>query len=315
MDFTLADTPVVPFRLDFTAWALRRNAANIVDRWDGHTYRRVLVLEGKPTEIAVRQDGSAEAPHLQIQVVGDVSARQAGPAILAAVKQLLGTHIDLGGFYRLAGSHPRLKLLARRFRGLKPPRFLTPFEALVNAIACQQITLSLGIRLLNRLAENYSLSLEGGAGKVYAFPRPRDLASLEPDALRNLGFSRQKATAIIELAQDIVEQRLDLSELVSMSDDEALAHLQALLGVGRWTAEYVLLRGMGRLQIFPGDDVGARKHLRDWLEMPELANYQAVRQVIDAWQPYGGLTYFHLLLKRLDEAGYLSPEKTKESIR
>ncbi len=314
MNLTLADSPVMPFRLDFTAWALRRNAANIVDRWDGHAYRRVLVLEGKPAEMTVQQDSSPGSPRLQIQVVGDVPAQKAEPAILASLAQLLGTRIDLGGFYRLADAQPRLKLLAQRFHGLKPPRFLTLFEGLVNGIACQQITLTLGIRLLNRLAENYGPSLEGHAGKVYAFPRPRDLASLEPEALRKLGFSLQKSSAIIELARNIVEKRLDLSELESLSDAEALAQLQALRGVGRWTAEYVLLRGMGRLQIFPGDDVGARNHLREWLELHELAKYQTVMQVVEPWKPYAGLVYFHLLLKRLGEAGYLSLENSRRPI-
>ena len=74
-------------------------------------------------------------------------------AARAALARLLGPELDLSDFYRLAEGDPLLRTLAARFRGLKPPRFPTLFECVVNAIACQQLTLTVGIRLLNRLAE------------------------------------------------------------------------------------------------------------------------------------------------------------------
>jgi hypothetical protein len=75
--------------------------------------------------------------------------------------------------------------------------------------------------------------------------------------------------------------------------------------VGRWTAEYVLLRGLGRTNIFPGDDVGARNNLQRWLHLAGPLDYAGVRRTLARWQRFGGLIYFHLLLDRLEEAGYL----------
>jgi DNA-3-methyladenine glycosylase II len=75
--------------------------------------------------------------------------------------------------------------------------------------------------------------------------------------------------------------------------------------VGRWTAEYVLLRGLGRTNIFPGDDVGARNNLGRWLRLTKPLDYEGVRHILARWQRFGGLVYFHLLLDRLEEAGYL----------
>jgi DNA-3-methyladenine glycosylase II len=91
--------------------------------------------------------------------------------------------------------------------------------------------------------------------------RPEDLAVVAPEMLRELGVSRQKARALIELAWAIAAKRLDLDSLVGSDDDATVAQLCQLREVGRWTAEYVLLRGLGRLHIFPGDDVGARANL------------------------------------------------------
>jgi DNA-3-methyladenine glycosylase II len=82
-----------------------------------------------------------------------------------------------------------------------------------------------------------------------------------------------------------------------------VARLCALRGVGRWTAEYVLLRGLGRLHVFPGDDVGARNKLQRWLGLLEPLDYDGVQRTLAKWQPFQGLVYLHLLLKALQLEG------------
>jgi DNA-3-methyladenine glycosylase II len=93
--------------------------------------------------------------------------------------------------------------------------------------------------------------------------------------------------------------------LAAFSDDEAVKRLSELRGVGRWTAEYVLLRGLGRTHIFPGDDVGARNNLRRWLRLAKPLDFPGTARVLSRWDGYTGLVYFHLLLDRLAEAGHL----------
>jgi DNA-3-methyladenine glycosylase II len=298
--------PASPFRLDLTVWTLRRRSHNTVDRWDGTTYRRVLALENGPVEVEVHQIGTAESPRLRIAVVGERVGPATRAAVTAALERLLGLRVSLAEFERFAAGDDRLGPLARRFRGMKPPRFLTVFECVVNAIACQQVTLTLGVRLLGRLAEASGQAMGGGDAQVHAFPRPEELAGLKPEELRALGFSRQKARALIELSGAVAEGRLDLESLASESDEAALDSLSRVRGVGRWTGEYVLLRGMGRSHVFPGDDVGARNNLVRWLGLTGPLDYEGVRRALTPWRPYGGLIYFHLLLDRLAEAGYVS---------
>jgi DNA-3-methyladenine glycosylase II len=231
--------------------------------------------------------------------------------VVSALERLLGLRIDLTAFYRHAARRRPLGQLARRFRGMKPPRFATVFESAVNAIACQQVTLTLGIRLLNSLAASYGASLPKGDATAHAFPRPEDLAELRPDDLRRLGFSRQKGSAMIELAQSITEGRFDLNQLAGLPDEEAVERLRNLRGVGRWTAEYVLLRGLGRTNIFPGDDVGGRNNLQRWLHLAAPLDYQGVQRMLVPWRRFGGLIYLHLLLDRLETAGYLKEENDR----
>lgn len=309
--------PAPPFRLDLTVWALRRRPDNEVDVWDGETYRRALAvggkLDGKIVEVAVAQTGSPDAPLIEARVSGARLTSGVKSAVTEALDRLLGLNIDLSGFYRLAANDRRLGALAERFRGLKPPRFPTVFEALVNGIACQQFTLTVGIRMLNSLAENYGATIAASAAstksQLHAFPQPSDLAGLKPEKLKRLKFSRQKTRALIELSNTVIGGELNPEELASLDDEAAVDRLLQLWGVGRWTAEYALLRGLGRLDVFPGDDVGARKNLQRWLRLKKPLDYESVRHTLNRWEPYAGLIYFHLLLDRLAEAGMISPEQ------
>jgi DNA-3-methyladenine glycosylase II len=296
--------PMPPFRLDLTAWTLRRRPDNAVDRWDGEIYRRALALPGRTVEVAVTQTAPPARPRLRVVVCGP-GGRGTKAAVTTALERLLGLNIDLTAFYRFAARQPKLRELARRFRGMKPPRFPSIFECLLNGIACQQVTLTLGLRLLNRLAERVAPAAGTADPPAHAFPRPEDLADSTPAELLPLGFSRQKARAMIDLARGVVRGGLDLEGLAALDDETALARLQELHGVGRWTAEYALLRGLGRLHIFPGDDAGGQRNLERWLQLSEHLDYDGVRRTLSRWRAYGGLVYFHLLLDRLAEASHV----------
>jgi DNA-3-methyladenine glycosylase II len=129
---------------------------------------------------------------------------------------------------------------------------------------------------------------------------------LKESDLRLLGYSGSKARSLIEIAGSIVEGQLDLTVLEQLDNQECFERLVTLRGIGRWTAEYVLLRGLGRTNVFPGDDVGARNNLERWLHLRKKLDYARVQQVLRKWNDYGGLIFLHLLLKSLDEAGSLN---------
>jgi len=297
--------PVPPFRLDLTAWILGRRPDNLMDRWDGQAYHRILVLDGKPVETEVTQLGSPEMPRLAVSLRGIGAGPGIEPRVTSSLERLLGLSIDLGKFYRFTESNAGLKKLAAQFRGAKPPRFPTYFETLANAIACQQLSLTVGIRLLNRLSQAYGSSLETKEGLFHAFPRPEDLVDVDVEELRDMGFSYQKGHYLLGLARALTDQQLILDEIETFEDRAAVELLRQIKGVGRWTAEYFLLRGLGRTHVFPGDDVGARNNLQRWLVLPDRLDYSRVSQALACYEGFGGLIYFHLLLKSLVEKGAL----------
>ncbi len=299
--------PQPPFRLDFTVWALRRQSHNQVDRWNGKTYKRVFVVDGAPILVEVTQEGSTQNPKLDVLVSGRTidSEERLKRTIAALLKKVLGTSEELQEFYSIARKNAKLNALANDFIGLKPPCFPSMFEALINAFACQQLSLTVGITLLNRLSENYGASIKDSGNSIHAFPIAENLADAKPAALRRLGFSSNKAHAITALAGSVLEKGLDLERLAKVNDQDAIDELRKITGVGRWSAEYILLRGLRRLTVFPGDDVGAQNNLQQFFSLERKPDYETIKRITRRWKPYGGFVYFHFLLQKLRVKGLL----------
>jgi DNA-3-methyladenine glycosylase II len=289
-----------PFRLDLTAWALRRRKQNAVDRWDDGQYRRLIVADGHPARLTVTQETTGVKPTLAVTLESTtrISLRARKEAGLL-VQRMLGLAVDLEPFYKLARDDAVIGPLVEEFSGVRPPRFPTVFEGLVNSIACQQVSLDLGIVLLNRLSERFGAHARAGGTLMHAFPAPTELARAPEESIRELGFSRQKARAIQQLSSHVVDTTVDLARLEGVTNSEAMDNLSRIRGIGRWSAEYVLLRGLGRLDTFPGDDVGAQNNVQRLFHLADKPTYDHIRQLTSRWHPYEGVVYFHLLLDRL----------------
>ncbi len=297
------------FRLDLTVWALRRTPNNDIDRWDGSQWTRRLHIGPEVVPIAVRQTGQATAPRLVVRFPhvgrGRVIADKQNPSQVAErLRWILGLDVDTAGFERLAAHDPQLAPLVRRFAGLRPPRLPSLFEALANAVACQQVSLASGLSLLGKTAA----SLAGKALDASApppFPTPAEVLHAGAARLRQLGWSERKADYLLGCARAVNSGDLDVATLASASDEQVISRLSRLRGIKRWSAQYVALRGLGRLAVLPVDDVGAHRHLANVLVRPRL-DATAMETLAQRWRPYAGLVYFLLLLSRLDAQGRLA---------
>lgn len=291
--------PVYPFRLDLTVWALRRRKENSYDTWDNGVYKRILVINSKPVLIQIKQIAPPQSPKLYVTLKG---CRSNDCTIaLQIIERTLGIKRDLAGFYNQIAKDEKLGFLFRNLEGLKPPRFPSLYEAIVNGICCQQLSLTVGIILLSRLSQKYGLGMENETQK--AFPEPNSLARSSIQELRQLGLSGQKARALISLSEEFLSNPVGFEDLEKLDNESVIARLMGYLGVGRWTAEYVLLRGLGRLDSFPGDDKGAGKNLRERLGISRPLSYHEVKSIVSRWHPYEGFVYFHFVVQKLREQG------------
>jgi len=293
--------------MDLTVWALRRRQKNIIDQWDGNRYIRVIVCNNVPIKLTITQEFENNNSKIIVvlQSKNEITPRIQKSA-LSLIRNMLGLTVDLQPFYVLANDNEYLDRLVKQFAGVRPPCFPSIFESLINAIACQQLTLDSCILLLNRLAERFGVEFKDDDTILYAFPRPEDLTGASQEDIRKLGFSNQKARAIKELATKVIANSIDLARLKEMGNKEVIEYLLTLRGIGRWSAEYVLLRGLRRLDTFPADDVGARNNLQRLLHLNEKPNYEEIKELTSQWYPYEGLVYFHLLLENLHMKGSIN---------
>ena len=285
-------TPVkvrAPFRLDLTANVLRRLSTNVVDRFDGTTYRRLIGDAGAPGMLSVTQTGAAE---LSVDVDGRFDA-----AVL--VERLLGIDVDLKPFYRAAAGIAWLAPLVTGARGVKPPRYPTLWEACVNAIVYQQVSIHAAGAILRRVIEHYSVPVIAGDGQLYAFPGPQTLIDANAEDLRALGLSINKVVSVRAVARAILDGAIDEAALTLLPTPELMAALVVHRGIGPWTAAVVALRGFGRLDLFPMNDSGVARSVRDLSGRSDVD----VETLLAQLGEQRGMLYYHLLLGRLAARG------------
>lgn len=157
--------------------------------------------------------------------------------------------------------------------------------------------------LVNRISEKFGQRYVQDGSEFYAFPGPEDIFDLPDGELKSLGYSWQKERTIKTIAYGVVNGELRLDNLEAESNEVVMKYLQDIKGIGRWSAEYVLLRGLGRLEVFPGDDVGGQNNIQELLGLDTRPDYDKLLSLSAGWNPYGGLVYFHLLLDKLRRKG------------
>ena len=289
---------VAPFRLDLTVWALRRRSRNIVDCWDGFCYTRIFNIGNSTVKVEVRQN--TNKPQISVVARSHHSIKNLESKIANLLNTMLGLKLDLTWFYECIKDNKLLHPLALKFKGVKPPRLPSIFETLTNAIAFQQLSLEAGFSLLNNLTQKFGSPFKEEHHVNYAFPEPSKIMKCTKEELMLLGFSERKSETLILIASAIVHEKI-FCNLDKLSNEEIIKFLCSFKGIGRWSAEYTLLRGLGRIEILPGDDVAIHKSVENLLKLRKKPDFQRIKKIEKEWHPYAGLIYFHFLLEKLSK--------------
>ena len=219
------------------------------------------------------------------------------PAALA--QRMLGTQVALDAFDAGARRIAWLAPLAAAARGVKPPRYPSLWETVVNAVVYQQISIHAAGAILRRLIERYAPVREVAGVPLRAFVPVATLLAADPPELRDLGLSVNKVVSLKAVARALEDGSLAEAALEDLPTPELLAALVAHRGIGPWTAAVIALRGFGRLDVFPENDSGATASLRRLSGDPAVE----AEPVIAALAPEQGMLYYHLLIGRLVERG------------
>ncbi|MGO9147030.1 MAG: DNA-3-methyladenine glycosylase family protein [Desulfomonilia bacterium] len=204
---------------------------------------------------------------------------------------MLFGELELKPFYAVAGKHEMLSPIVEELHGLKPMRPASLFEMAVTAITEQQISLAAAYRIRGRILTAFGDRIDG----LWAFPCPDRLAQTTVEEMKNCGLSRRKAEYIKGLAVTIVNGLLDLDDLKDMDDEDARSYIINIRGFGSWSADYILVRGLGRVDCIPADDLGIQTIVGKYLGDGSRPSPEGVRKALEPFAPYRGLTAFYLL--------------------
>lgn len=156
------------------------------------------------------------------------------------------------------------------------------FAILVRSIISQQIS--------TKAARAIRQKLEATVGEL----SPVALTKAPETSLRSAGLSGQKVRYLRDLAEHVSDGRLDLERIHRHDDEAAIAALTAVHGIGRWTAQMFLMFSLGRLDIFPHDDLGIRASLRELYRLDNLPNRATAQELATPWRPYATIASWYL---------------------
>jgi DNA-3-methyladenine glycosylase II len=240
--------------------------------------------------VRIAQEGPASRARLRLSIEGATDAPAGEAAARRVVERVLGAGADLRAFQRAHARDPLLQASLRAHRGLRVAGSFDLFEALVNAVLTQQVNLRFAYSIRAELVCAFGASREMSGRSWLAFPTAERIARENEATLRGFRLSAAKAGTLARLARACAAGELDEAKLAALSDEEAIAELVRWKGIGRWTAEVVLIRGLGRLDIFPAGDLAVLKRLApDWLAAKKKPSEADVRAFADRWKPYRSL--------------------------
>ena len=286
-----------PYRLDLTVAVLRRFSTNCVDVTapDG-SYVRAFSDSAESGIVAVRQVGAT-----MLEALFDGPRADAARDI-ARVRRVVGADARAPHFERAALRLPWLRATVLAVRGVRAPRYATLWEACVNAIVYQAVSLFAATAVLKRVIFALSAPLAFRETTLYAFPTAEQFVVSSDAVLRAAGLSFAKIAALRNVADELLSGRLDEATLEALSTPDASARLCAIKGIGPWTAAVILLRGLGRVDLFPVNDSGVARILTA-VGGPQVDLAETLRVLGDE----RGMLYYYLLLARLIAAGEVDP--------
>ncbi len=286
--FSLSPRP--PYSFSLTLGRLSRFRDEIVDRLEDGRYERLLSANGHLALATVTDVGTLTQPLLHVELHGPKKTDLAQPEFAAQLRHILATDLPLRPFYRLARQDEILAPLVKPFRGLKPAASPSLFEALVMGVLSQQVNLTFAFSIKRELVETFGRRWRTKGRAHWGFPEPEHLAKESPESLRRFRLSRAKAETLVRLGQAFASGEFSQAALARLADEELVEHLTRLKGIGRWTAEIALMRGLARPDAFPGGDLGVVKYVaQGLLGKTQKATEAEMRAFAERWRPYRGL--------------------------
>jgi len=203
-------------------------------------------------------------------------------AVRGQVARTLSLDHDGTGWDDVGRRDPVIGRLQAEFDHLRPVCFYSPYEAAVQAIIGQRISMRQAATVKTALAKEYGDALQIGGQRLNAFALPQSLI----DVNEAHGLRPEKIRRLHDVARAALEGRLDAEHLRGLAHDEALAGLREIRGIGEWSAEHVLLRGAGLADAVPLADPQTRVAMKAAYDLRVKPDDVELTRIADAWRPF-----------------------------
>jgi len=288
--------PVPPFSFEMSASIFSGGDPQFRAYQDGKFWQ-VLRVNDRLMLTTIKSTGTVEEPRLSavLDSKKPISPRDSRAA-KAYVARIFNLDMDLKPFYKAVRGDPVMSSIVKQLYGLKSPTTPTVFEALVDSIIEQQISLIAAHVMEFRLIKAFGEPLNIDGSKYFAYPTPERLSASRIEDLRACGLSGRKSEYIKDVSLLVASGRLDLDKFEQYDDiDKIREELGQVRGIGAWTAEMVMIRGLHKMDSIPADDVGLQAKISHFYGKGRRVSSAEVREIAKSWGRYRGLGGFYMI--------------------
>jgi len=289
--------PIAPFDLATSSLVFIDGNRCVRTYQDGY-FSQVIDIGNRRVWAKLTSNGCINKPKLILELYteGSCFSEEEKQQAMKVIAHIFSLDMPLKPFYDNVKGDAIMSQVTERLCGFKFPTTPTVFESLIDAIVEQQISIKVARSIEERLAVMFGESVVVGGEEFFAFPSAAALVDAGVEGVRRAGLSLRKAEYIYGVAQLVVSGGLDLEGLKGFLDKSVVTVLDGIRGIGVWTAELTMLRGMRRFDVLPADDFGLRRVISRYYCVSRVINALEARQIADAWGAWKGLAAFYLII-------------------
>ena len=290
--FELRPTPPYNFDLQWKFYSSSKEPQPEIYK-DG-IWSRAFKIGDRLVPVEITSVGTVEKPRLKVNASSKLDAKEKR-YLSDKIADIFRLGNDLKALYDFMEQDAILRKIKKELYGLRPPGIgASMFEGAIRVIIQQQISLRVAYVMTGELVRRFGEKIEIDGEPYYDFPSSQVLASADENELKKCKLSRQKSRYIRELALKVAKG-YDLERIGKMSNEEAIGELMKFRGIGRWTAELILITTLGRMDLCVPDDLGARKAVSYFYFDGKLQSGDVVRKFTERWGEFGGWVIYYLI--------------------
>jgi DNA-3-methyladenine glycosylase II len=286
-----------PFSFELSS-EIFANGDSQIRKYENGQFWQVIHANNKLILTTVKEVGTVDKPELHTELKSNARITvEDKKKAEGAVNRVFSLDLNLSHFYETVENDQVMGAITRKLWGLKTSTTLTVFEALIDAIVEQQISMKVATSIERKIIKNFGDVLELEGEVYYAYPTPQRLTTVSVEELRQCGLSYRKSEYVKGVSALVADGILNLEKLRSYeSSEQIIRELDEVRGIGVWTAEFTMLRGMQRLEALPADDLGLRRDISRYYRNGNVIKSGEARKIAEGWGNWKGLAAYYLVI-------------------